>query len=40
MCRFLSDSEMSAIKDKACPENPKGQEANSSQSEADGLIEW
>src|SRR5580704_16489359 len=31
---------MSAIKDKACPENPSGQEDNSSQSETDSLFEW
>jgi hypothetical protein len=29
---------MSAIKDKACPENPNGGEANSSQSEADDYV--
>jgi len=40
VCRFLFDSEMSAIKDKACPENPNGQKANSSQSEGDSLFEW
>jgi hypothetical protein len=40
MCRFLFDSEMSAIQDKAFPENPNGQEANSSQSEVDSLFEW